>query len=77
MFYGADEAAFFAGNSDLVTTMDRVRKFSFAHGLLGKGAASADAVGIRFPDGTVLGNADNVKLRFSDEYMKLAADGKL
>ena len=77
MFYGADEAAFFAGNRDLVTTMDRVRKFSFDHGLLGKGAASADAVGIRFPDGTVLGNADNVKLRFSDEYMKLAADGKL
>ena len=77
MFYGADEAAFFAGNSDLVTTMDRVRKFSFAHGLLGKGAASADAVGIRFPDGTVLGNPDNVKLRFSDDYMKLAAEGKL
>jgi NitT/TauT family transport system substrate-binding protein len=54
-----------------------VRKFSFAHGLLGNGAASADAVGIQVPDGQVLGDPANVKLRFDTEYMALAADGTL
>ena len=57
--------------------MNRVRKFSFAHGLLGNGAASADAVGIQVPDGQVLGDPANVKLRFDTDYMALAADGTL
>jgi len=35
-----------------------------------------DDVGIALADGT-LGNKDNVKLRFTAQYMQLAADGKL
>ena len=31
----------------------------------------------RFPGGKTLGDANNVKLRFDADYMKLAADGKL
>ncbi len=65
-----------AGNPALITTMQRVRDFSFSRGLF-KGAASAGAVGIGFPGGKTLGDPARVTLRFDDSYMKLAADGKL
>ena len=61
----------------LVETMTRVRDFSFAQGLFGQGARSADAVGMSFPGGTVLGDPDNVTLRFDDSYMQMAAEGAL
>jgi NitT/TauT family transport system substrate-binding protein len=60
----------------LVTTMTRVRDFSFFKGLF-KGASSADAVGMAFPGGKTLGDPAHVTLRFDESYMKLAADGKL
>jgi NitT/TauT family transport system substrate-binding protein len=53
--------------------MDLVRHFSFEHGLLGDGAQSPDAVGIAFPNGEILGDPKNVKLRFSTQYMSEAA----
>jgi NitT/TauT family transport system substrate-binding protein len=77
LFSDPQSAIAFAMSADLPTTMNRVRKFSFAHGLLGKGAASADAVGVQMPDSQILGDAGNVKLRFDTTYMALAADGKL
>lgn len=67
----------FVGSPELATTMDHVRNFLFDKGLLGTGAASADAVGIELPDGKVLGDAANVKFRYTDTFMKLAADGAL
>ena len=60
----------------LVTTMTRVRDFSFSRGLF-NGAASADAVGIAFPGQRTLGDAGHITLRFDDSYMKLAAGKKL
>ncbi|MBC7161975.1 MAG: ABC transporter substrate-binding protein [Immundisolibacter sp.] len=77
MFYEPAEAVAFSRDPALLRTMDYVRTFSFAHGLLGEGARSADAVGIAFPGGKTLGDAGNVKLRFDDTYMKMAADGAL
>jgi NitT/TauT family transport system substrate-binding protein len=62
---------------DLVTTMTRVRDFSFAQGLFGQGARSADAVGMEFPAGKTLGDTNNITLRFNPTFMQLAADGKL
>lgn len=62
---------------DLVTTMTRVRDFSFAQGLFGQGVASADAVGMQFPGGKTLGDKSAFFLRFDPTYMQLAADGKL
>lgn len=62
---------------DLVTTMTRVRDFSFAQGLFGQGARSADAVGMEFPGGKTLGDKAAITLRFDPTYMQLAADGKL
>jgi len=64
-------------SSDLVTTMTRVRDFSFAQGLFGQGAASADAVGMSFPGDKVLGDKGNIMLRFDPTFMQLAADGAL
>lgn len=70
-------AASFTRSEKLVETMQYVRKFLFAHGLMGQGAASPDVVGISFPNGKILGSPKNVKFRYTDEFMKLAAEGKL
>lgn len=77
MFYTPAEARDFIRSPSLPQTMDHVRKFSFAHGLLGPTAKSVDAVGIAMPGGKTLGDAGNIKLRFDDSFTALAADGKL
>lgn len=64
-------------SAELVTTMQRVRDFSFAQGLFGQGARSADAVGMEFPGGKTLGDTNAITLRFDPTFMQLAADGKL
>jgi NitT/TauT family transport system substrate-binding protein len=74
MFYDPAEAVAFTTSAALGETMDRVRRFSDTHGLLEGGL---DFVGIELPDGAVLGDAGNVKLRFTADYMELAADGQL
>lgn len=76
MFYTPAEAIEFTNSADLLTTMKYVAEFSFDHGLLGEGAADAGFIGIETPSG-VFGDESNVKLRFTDSYMKMAADGKL
>ena len=77
LFPTAAEAVTFTTSPDLKVTMDKVRTFLFDKGLLGSGAPSADVIGIELPGGEVLGDANNIKLRFSDVYMKAAADGSL
>jgi NitT/TauT family transport system substrate-binding protein len=77
MFYKSAEAATFASSPDLKKTMEHVRTFTYSKGLFGKGAKSKDFVGMQFPDGSVLGDPKNVKLRFNASFMRLAADGKL
>jgi NitT/TauT family transport system substrate-binding protein len=77
MFYKPQEAVAFTESADLVATMDKVRNFSFTHGLLGEGAPSADVVGIAFPGSRSIGDPANIKLRFTSEYMAMAAAGKL
>jgi NitT/TauT family transport system substrate-binding protein len=77
MFYAPADAVKFATSAQLRETMDSVRQFAFEHGLLGENASSVDFVGIGFADGSVLGNPNNVKLRFNADYVKLAAEGKL
>jgi NitT/TauT family transport system substrate-binding protein len=76
MFYTAPEAVAFATGEQLKKTMDYVRGFSFDHGLFGD-AQNKDMVGIAFPDGTILGDPGNVRLRFDAAFMKMAADGSL
>ena len=77
LYVDPKEAAAFASDPALVTATDRVRQFSFAHGLFGQAARSVDDIGIAFPGGKVLGSASNIRLRFDSSYMAMAADGKL
>jgi NitT/TauT family transport system substrate-binding protein len=76
MFYEAAKGAAFAQSADVGKTMEHVRQFTFAKGLFGQNAKSVDDVGIALADGT-LGSKDNVKFRFTSQYMQMAADGKL
>ncbi len=71
------EAVAAVTSPDLVATMRRVRDFSFAQGLFGPGAKSADAVGIAFPGDRVLGDRARITLRFDPRFMQLAAEGAL
>ena len=76
MFYLPEKAAEFTKSAKLLQTMEYVRTFCFDHGLYGD-ADSKDSVGISFPDGSVIGDKTNVKLRFDATYMDMAAAGKL
>ena len=76
LFFKASEAVAFSKNPKLSETMDHVRGFSAELGLFGRGKTK-DAVGIKLPDGLVLGDPKNVRLVFDVVYMQLAADGKL
>ena len=76
--YADPKAAVAATSSPaLITTMTRVRDFSFSKGLFGQGAKSPDAVGMSFPGNKTLGDANRVTLRFDASFMQMAADGKL
>ncbi len=77
MFYNPADAVKFNNSEDIMKTMEFVAKFSFDHGLYGEGASDYGFVGIEFPQGKVVGDKGNIKLRFDDTYMKMAADGKL
>lgn len=77
LYYDPKAALAATLSPDLVTANDRVRKFSFQIGLFGQGAKSVDDIGIEFPNGKVLGDPANVKLRFDPTWVQLAADGKL
>jgi NitT/TauT family transport system substrate-binding protein len=67
----------FATDAALKQKMDLVRQFCFHHDLLGQGVQSVDDVAILYPDGTIQGKKDRVRLRMDATYMKLAAEGKL
>lgn len=73
--FTAAEAVAFTRSEELIKTMDLVRTFSFSHGLLGEGAKSADAVGIAFPGGKLLGDKGNIKMRFDNSFAEMAAKG--
>ena len=77
MFFQPELAVEFVRSDDVVSTMESVAAFSFKHGLLGEGAPSSEFIGIAYPGGKVFGSTDNVKLRFDDTYMNMAASGEL
>ena len=77
MFYDPAEAVEFNRSEQLIQTMNYIRNFLFDHGILGEGAPSPDYVGMSFPGDKTLGDTGNLKLRFDDSYMQMAADGKI
>ncbi|MDM0047395.1 putative urea ABC transporter substrate-binding protein [Variovorax sp. J22R115] len=77
LFYTPKAALDFATSPDMPKFMTRVANFSFDHGILGQGVKSADAIGMAFDGGLVVGNKNNVKLRFDQTYVRMAAEGRL
>jgi len=77
LFYTASSAAAFTVAKEFQQKMNLVRQFCFTHGLLGEKTKSADDVAISYPDGTIQGKKERVRLRFDATYMKLAELGKL
>lgn len=77
MFKTPQEKLDYLTTDRLRKTMDFVSSFSFKHGLLGDGAPSADVIGIEMPDGSILGNENNVQMRFNHRFVRMAADGEL
>jgi len=77
LYQAPADAVAFLKSPALTGGVERVREFCFEHGLLGKNAKSKDAIGIELPDGKVLGDKNNVKLRIDGQYVALAAAGKL
>jgi NitT/TauT family transport system substrate-binding protein len=77
LFYTAPSALEMTNSAQLKKTMELVRQFCFSHGLLGDKTSSPDDVAIRFPDGSIQGKKERVRLRFDASYMALAAGGKL
>ena len=77
MFWTAKDAVAYAEGAELKQKMDAVRRFCFAHGLLGPEAKNVDAIGIRYPDGSTQGDANADKLRWDTSFMKRAAEGKI
>lgn len=77
MYWTPATAADHTRSADLKDKMDLVRRFCFDHGLLGKDVAGPDVVGIEYPDGSIQGDKNNVKLRFTTEFMDKAAGGSL
>ncbi len=77
MFYTPASAVAFGSSPDLKQKMALVRQFCFDHGLLGAGTKAVDDVAIRYPDASVQGKTDRVRLVFDLSYMQMAAQGKL
>ncbi len=77
MFYTPESALDYATGPEIKAKNDFVREFCFKHGLLGENAKSKDTVGIQYPDGTVQGDPNNVKLRYDGTYMVKAKNGTL
>ena len=77
MFYTPQAAVEFGSSADLKQKMSLVRQFVFDHGLMGINTKSVDEVGIKYPDGSVHGKPDRIRLIFDQSYMHMAAQGKL
>ncbi len=77
LFVSPKSAVDFTVGPDLAKKMELVRQFCFAHALLGQGIKSVDDVAIAYPNGTVQGRKDRVRLRFNAAYMQAAEGGKL
>jgi NitT/TauT family transport system substrate-binding protein len=77
MFYQPQSAAQFGKSPELKQKMALVQQFCFEHGLLGEKTGSLDDVAVRYPDGSIQGKADHIRLRFETSYMELASQAKL
>jgi NitT/TauT family transport system substrate-binding protein len=76
MFYDPRNAIDIMEGNGLKQAMEHVREFTWDNNLYPRGMQK-DAVGIKFPDGTVSGNEKYIGLKFNPKYMQMAVEGKL
>jgi NitT/TauT family transport system substrate-binding protein len=76
-YYTPSSAMEAARSAEFKERTDFVRKFAFDKGLYGNDADNVDYIGIEYPDGSVVGNKDRIKLRFNMAYTQMAVEGKL
>jgi len=72
MFYKASDAIAYTNGEDIKTNMRRVRNFCSKYELLGTGV-KADDLGIKFSDGTIIGNSNNILFIYDASYMQGAS----
>jgi len=77
LFSTPKSAVDFSESPTIKQKMDLVRQFCFRHQLLGQNIGSVNDVAIRYPDGSVQGKGDRVRLRIDSSYMRMAAQGRL
>src|SRR5258708_8344479 len=73
MFYQPQSAAQFGKSPELKQKMALVREFCFEHGLLGEKTASVDDAAIRYPDGSIHGKPDHLRLPFETPFMHMSS----
>lgn len=67
-FFTPTEAVALIEDPNFAQTTTNITEFAWQKGLLGEGALSASHVGIQLGDEKVLGNSNNIKLRFPTTY---------
>jgi len=72
MFYKAADAITYTNGEEIKTNMLRVRNFCSKYELLGAGV-KADDLGIKFSDGTVIGNQNKILFIYDASYMQGAS----
>ncbi|HEX2019411.1 MAG TPA: putative urea ABC transporter substrate-binding protein [Aurantimonas sp.] len=77
LFTTPQELIAFTEGEQLPETTRFVAEFLFSHGILGQGAPGPEFVGVTFPNGSTYGDDANVKLRFDNSFVQMAADGAL
>jgi NitT/TauT family transport system substrate-binding protein len=76
LYSKAADAVAFTESEEMIKVTKEVRDFCYERGLMGEGNTNPNAIGISFPNGTVLGDKNNVKFHFDSTWMKRAAEGK-
>ncbi|MFP1679676.1 putative urea ABC transporter substrate-binding protein [Alloalcanivorax sp. C16-2] len=69
-FLSAQQGRELVRGEEFAGTQKKITGFAFDHGLLGDGVPDAGFVGIETGRGTVIGNPDNVKLRFPTTWLE-------
>lgn len=73
-FFTPSQAIALIEDPQFAETTTNITAFAWDNGLLGDGASGPEHVGIQLGDERVLGNADNVQLRFPTIYSKEFAE---
>ncbi|MFG1391483.1 putative urea ABC transporter substrate-binding protein [Xanthobacter agilis] len=76
-YYDPAEAVAFFNSEKMLDIANKLQTFSFENNLLGNDVKDKGVIGIALPGGAVVGDAKNVKVRFDETFMKMAAEKKL